>query len=568
MRGAYSTPEPAAMPPDVVYVKLDAATRHAWIVPEGMVVWAMARAEHPGRTDAWRPEDVRRMVALCRSMIDADLAGENPSPLARGAHHDPQGRLLVDSYGFDRLLDGGLAGPAATLLPSAVAQAMTARIRALSRTPLRRLVMTLATDLERGDGNGGPCDTVDDETLRRSAVGAFVQDRCVRGAESCSADTLYRAFVAWASTTTTTIAGHRPIQRPDFWRAIAVHAAHAFDVGGGAHIVSGLTLSHRTQQPRSHDPAASTRRLSVDADATDQQPPRLGSGSGRDGRSPGHENKREKGQQRDKDGVKGGPDRRPLLRGAHHDGSETKGSTGARSPRPTSAVARKSLPPKVRYDTSGYLAAIDLLYDAMGIWDVATAKTAAGRIMYALRQRGWNFEKRRIGPGRATPLLRAVDVDAFLAASADIAGAGDAALSIAHYAETDAYVQLMTCLGQKRDPLGRRTAAVHARECIAACVAASEAPVVDHPSPSSSSSTSPVQRRCHPLLCPISQWATSPAQRLYRRRRVCAPWIVCLVAGCANSIQRQDRHPDRRRRLRRRLFYRVPRLCHYHQHRH
>lgn len=153
--GAYSPPEPAAMPPDVVYVKLDAATRHAWIVPEGMVVWAMARAEHPGRTDAWRPEDVRRMVALCRSMIDADLAGENPSPLARGAHHDPQGRLLVDSYGFDRLLDGGLAGPAATLLPSAVAQAMTARIRALSRTPLRRLVMTLATDLERGGGNGG-----------------------------------------------------------------------------------------------------------------------------------------------------------------------------------------------------------------------------------------------------------------------------------------------------------------------------------------------------------------------------------------------------------------------------
>ncbi|AGO84269.1 hypothetical protein psal_cds_487 [Pandoravirus salinus] len=486
MRGAYSPPEPTVMPPDVVYVKLDAATRHAWIVPEGMVVWAMARAEYPGRTDAWRPGDVQRMIALCRSMIDADLAGESPSPLARGAHHDPQGRLLVDSYGFDRLLDGGLAGPAATLLPSSTAHAITARIHALSRTPLRRLVVTLAADLEH-DGDD------DDETLWRDTVGTFVRARCVRGTESCSADTLYRAFVAWASTAAPA-AGRRPLQRSGFWRTIALYAAHAFDVAGGAHVVSGLVLSHeplssgreRLASPRPRPAAVAGRS------------PRLSPKPARADPSAGCASKTEKKQDTTNSvPTKSRADDHGRLSVGRAKGDAAKSpetSTGARAKDTGTAVARGPSH-SVRYDTSGYVAAIDLLHDAMGAQDAHTAKTIAGRIMYALRQRGWTFDKRRVGPGRATPLLRAVDVDAFLAASADIVGAGSAALSIAHYAETDAYVRLMTLLGQKRDPLGRRTAAVHARDSIAACVAAASATDQGLVSPalsllSSSSSTS------------------------------------------------------------------------------
>nr|UMO78695.1 hypothetical protein [Pandoravirus belohorizontensis] len=478
------------MPPDVVYVKLDAATRHAWIVPEGMVVWAMARAQHPGRTDSWRREDARRMIALCRSMIDADLAGESPSPSARDSRRDPQGRLLVDSHGFDRLLDGGLAGPAAALLPPAVAQAMTARLCSLSRTPLRRLVVTLAVDLERGDGGNNDGDRNnnnnrdgglarsgtggddDDEIQRRDAVAAFVRSRCVRGTESCSADTLYRAFVAWAATGAP---GQRTIHRSDFWRAIALHAAHAFDVGGGAHIVSGLVLSHRDQSSRSRTPIASPRRSTTDAVAAHPPPPHaqhrspLGNRRPLDGATKGQRGERQGHAPDDCDDGDDTEDdetepaeRRYLAAGAlHGDGKRTERVDG-----PSTSAPRAC---RVRYDVDGYLAAIDLLHDATGMWGAPTAKTVAGRIMYALRQRGWNFQKRRIGPGRATPLLRAVDVDAFLTAAARAAGAGDTALSIAHYAETDAYLQLMACLGQPRDPLGRRAAAVHARDCIAAC---------------------------------------------------------------------------------------------------
>lgn len=537
------------MPPDVVYVKLDAATRHAWIVPEGMVVWAMARAQHPGRTDSWRSEDARRMIALCRSMIDADLAGESPSPSARDARRDPQGRLLVDSHGFDRLLDGGLAGPAAALLPPAVAQAMTARLCALSRTPLRRLVVTLAADLERGDngdndndgnnnnsrekglarsGAGG-----DDETQRRDAVAAFVRARCVRGAESCSADTLYRAFVAWAATAA---AGQRTIHRPDFWRAIAVHAAHAFDVGGGgAHIVSGLALSHRDQSPRSRTPTASPRRSTTDALAAHPPSPHAKRRSPLGNPRSLGATKGQRGERRDDDpddGDDGGDDteddetepaeRRPLAAGAcHGDGERTERAGGPSTSAPQSS--------RVRYDVDGYLAAIDLLHDATGMWDMPTAKTVAGRIMYALRQRGWNFQKRRIGHGRATPLLRAVDVDAFLAAAARAAGAGDTALSIAHYAETDAYVQLMTCLGQKRDPLGRRTAAVHARDCIAACaVVESAAYQSTWPTAGPPPSTSPLTPTSHPppgcaadteaVVQPVATSSLPPVDGLTRRR--------------------------------------------------
>lgn len=470
------------MPPDVVYVKLDAAARHAWIVPEGMVVWAMARAQHPGRTDSWRPEDARRMIALCRSMIDADLAGESPSPSARDARRDPQGRLLVDSHGFDRLLDGGLAGPAAALLPPAVAQSMTARLCALSRTPLRRLVVTLAMDLERDAGGNNNDDSgdngrhrgptcgsaADDETRRRDAVATFVRTRCVRGAESCSADTLYRAFVAWAAAGAP---GQRTIHRSDFWRAIAVHAAHAFDVGGGAHIVSGLVLSHRDQAPRSRTPTASPRRSATDTIAAHPPSPHAKRRSPLAKRRPPVATGGRQGERRDHvpgDGDDGDDteddeaepvERRSLVGGARHGNGK----------RAVGALTGASRPSRVRYDADGYLAAIDLLHDATGLWDAPTAKTVAGRIMYALRQRGWNFQKRRIGVGRATPLLRAVDVDAFLTAAARAAGAGDTALSIAHYAETDAYLRLMACLGQQRDPLGRRAAAVHARDCIAAC---------------------------------------------------------------------------------------------------
>lgn len=522
------------MPPDVVYVKLDAATRHAWIVPEGMVVWAMARAQHPGRTDSWRPEDARRMIALCRSMIDADLAGESPSPSARDARRDPQGRLLVDSHGFDRLLDGGLAGPAAALLAPAVAQAMTARLCALSRTPLRRLVVTLAMDLERGDDGGNDDDGdnnnnnnkekglargggSDDETQRRDAVAAFVRTRCVRGTESCSADTLYRAFVAWAATGAPS---QRTIHRSDFWRAVAVHAAHAFDVGGGAHIVSGLALSHRDQPPRAHTPTVSSRRSTT---AAHSPSPHAERHSPLGNRRPLDATRGRRGEQQDhapddgddtEDDEAEPAERRSVEAGARHGDGERAERAGGPTPRP----------PRVRYDAEGYLAAIDLLHDATGMWDAPTAKTVAGRIMYALRQRGWNFQKRRIGHGRATPLLRAVDVDAFLAAAARAAGAGDTALSIAHYAETDAYLQLMACLGQQRDPLGRRAAAVHARDCIAAC-AVIESTVCQAGTPPPRSPLTPMP--CPPLdraadaeavVQPTATWGPPPIDGLARRR--------------------------------------------------
>lgn len=525
-----TAPQPSKMPPDVVFVKLDVATRRAWIVPEGMVVWALARAQHPGRADdaIEQTNGVQRLVATCRAMLDAELGGENPSPLARAPQRDPQGRLLVDSHGFERLLNGGLVGAAAAALPPTVAQALTARIHTLSRTPLRRLVTALASDLEGGvrrgahdsplgsspphrpksipstaanarisaasspssnvirdgagarsimaiergndaaggrrvmrnntkdsnfaddgsksagaDGGGGDDDGDD------AIVSRFVRERCVRRGESCLADALYRSFVTWAPVNARTMA------RTDFWRAIAAHAVHGFDVDGRAHIVSGLSVSLNNNiaaSPQSRQGylprVASATRAAAD-DVVESEPRRrLPSG--------------------DADAVSDGWV-------AHATSNTVKAEPADEGP---SAAHREEFEDRVAKEVrcdpaTGYVAAIDLIFEAADVWGSPQGRKLAARVIYSMRQAGWNFEKRRVGPGRATPLVRAVDVDDFLNAAATFAGRDRAALALACYHETASYRRLMTRLGHHRDPLGRRAAAVHAYECIATHTAAS-----------------------------------------------------------------------------------------------
>ncbi|AVK77080.1 hypothetical protein pmac_cds_392 [Pandoravirus macleodensis] len=557
-----TTPQPNRMPPDVVFVKLDVATRRAWIVPEGMVVWALARAQHPGRADhaVEQTNGVQRLVATCRAMLDAELGGEDPSPLARAPQRDPQGRLLVDSHGFERLLNGGLVGAAAAALPPAVAQSLTARIHTLSRTPLRRLVTTLASDLEGGSrrdphespletppshrpksipstavttrisgslsssssnimrdgvgartvmmiecdndgadrrhvtrdgkggnnsrddsGGGGGGAGDDDGTNDDAIVSRFVRERCVRRGESCLADALYRSFVTWAPVNARTMA------RTDFWRAIAAHAVHGFDVDGRTHIVSGLSVPLNTIAASPHPRQDHLPRVVHVASAVA--------------------------------GVVKNEPRRRLPSGdanAISEGSLTHATSNIVKAEPVDEDSSADhteefeggVAKEVRCDpVTGFVAAIDLIFEAADVWGSPQGRKLAARIIYSMRQAGWNFEKRRVGPGRATPLVRAVDVDDFLNAAATFAGRDRAALALARYRETASYRRLMTRMGQHRDPLGRRAAAVHAYECIATHAAAA-----DTPTPTSIEAKPPSD------VVPQDSASSKSTQSLLRRR--------------------------------------------------
>ncbi|WBR14682.1 hypothetical protein pkur_cds_508 [Pandoravirus kuranda] len=597
---------PKRMPPDVVFVKLDAATRLAWIVPEGMVAWALARAQHPGRPDRAleHGDDVARLVATCRAMLDDELGGESPSPSARNPQRDPQGRLLIDSFGFERLLSGGLAGAAAAALPPTVAQALTARMRTLSRTPLRRLVTTLASDLEHGGvgrtpsmpsplgssqrpkhnaairspaagknvrpkatvatrdttrpvvlecddtyhtrcsdgGHGATCGdagddckggtddvAVDDGEDRDdghddhdddAVVARFVRERCVRRGESCLADALYRSFVAWAPV------GARAMARPNFWRAIAAHAVHGFDVDGRAHIVSGLSPSLNSivsSKPRQDSfPRPRVTAISV-SDATAAF-------------------------------IKSEPRHRRQPSGAK---ATLTGSAARTAPNavvkaePVDDDDEYSVEPmegasgvskEVRCDpATGYVAAIDLIFEAADVWGSPQGRKLASRLIYSLRQAGWNFDKRRIGPGRATPLVRAMDVDDFLNAAATFAGRDRAALTLARYSETESYMRLMTRMGQRRDPLGRRAAAIHAQACITARTAAADS-VATPPPPT------PTKTKTRPL-CGASQEPISKSTQILLCRRNRNMGSDGVDASGPQSMELSPRSPSSKRAI-------------------
>jgi hypothetical protein len=533
-----TTPKTVSMPRNAVYVKFDATTRRAHIILQDMVTWALAHVQFPGRVDGWSPDDVRHMTMVSRSIVNK-CATKGVAAAQPGLDPccDADERFVVGVRDFDRLMDGELGEAANAMLPSRFAQAFAARIRTLSQSPLRRRVLALATDLERvehGDAR--------DEIQRHTAdtIDAFVRERCVRGSSGCLADTLYRAFIAWASTAvapadkTTTVAGRGTLLQRDFWRAISAYGAHAVEMTDKVHIVTDIALSHGRLNTLSHAPllrprprssslsgvaftssvqtslvkdktALSSSRPSLrgscptsngpeSPSATDDvnsnertrrtavlpSPPPTLSRQGRKDQASNVILEPEQHKKPPETQVKADrfdsipaesinaeyPDSPTMMTPQRALSSESNHRVG--SPRLSPAHSLHN----VRHDPAGHVAAIDLLYQATGLWGASHGKPTVHRILNILRHRGWTFEKRRIGTGRATPLLRAADIDGFLAASAEIAPIGDVAISIASYPDTDDYTRLMNLLGHERDPLGRRAAAVHARDSIAIHAAA------------------------------------------------------------------------------------------------